>query len=381
MGSAEGAGAPSGRALSLVRQAAARALAALEWLLGLVTILAVLSLLTAFPLLSFVALGYILEAQGRLARTGRLLDAFHLVDLAPRLGGIVIGVWLSLFPLRILAGMAEDARIIHPGSPADAGLHGLLKVLGLAVTVHLCLALAAGGRLARFVTPFANLRSLREETRRGGYWSRAEANLREFVSALSVRHHFWLGLRGWVGSFLWLVPPSFLFAAADKPEGAPIVVTLVGGVFLGFVFSWLPFLQARFAVEGRFPAFFELSAIRSMFGRAPVSWLLSVFLTLALALPLYLFKIAIPPEDALFLITPVFVLAVVPAKILTGWAYHRALTRPQPAFFLFRWGARLALVPVLAVYVFLLFFTQFIGQHGKGVLFEHHAFLLRVGFE
>jgi hypothetical protein len=30
--------------------------------------------------------------------------------------------------------------------------------------------------------------------------------------------------------------------------------------------------------------------------------------------------------------------------------------------------------------VFLLFFTQFIGQHGKGVLFEHHALLLPVPF-
>jgi hypothetical protein len=36
--------------------------------------------------------------------------------------------------------------------------------------------------------------------------------------------------------------------------------------------------------------------------------------------------------------------------------------------------------PLVAVYVFLLFFTQFIGQHGKGVLFEHHALLLPVPF-
>jgi hypothetical protein len=27
-----------------------------------------------------------------------------------------------------------------------------------------------------------------------------------------------------------------------------------------------------------------------------------------------------------------------------------------------------------------LFFTQFIGQHGKGVLFEHHAFLVPAPF-
>ena len=38
------------------------------------------------------------------------------------------------------------------------------------------------------------------------------------------------------------------------------------------------------------------------------------------------------------------------------------------------------MVPLLALFVFLLFFTQFIGEHGKGVLFEHHAFLLPAPF-
>ena len=33
------------------------------------------------------------------------------------------------------------------------------------------------------------------------------------------------------------------------------------------------------------------------------------------------------------------------------------------------------MVPLLAMYVFLLYFTLFIGEHGKRVLFEHHAFL------
>jgi hypothetical protein len=30
--------------------------------------------------------------------------------------------------------------------------------------------------------------------------------------------------------------------------------------------------------------------------------------------------------------------------------------------------------------VFLLFFTPYISEHGRGVLFEHHAFLLPVPF-
>jgi hypothetical protein len=81
----------------------------------------------------------------------------------------------------------------------------------------------------------------------------------------------------------------------------------------------------------------------------------------------------------MFLVTPLFVLGLYPGKILVGLAYHRATARETPAARPWRWIARLAMVPALAVYVFILFFTQFIGEHGKGVLFEHHAFLLWIG--
>jgi hypothetical protein len=99
-----------------------------------------------------------------------------------------------------------------------------------------------------------------------------------------------------------------------------------------------------------------------------------------LALPLYLLKIFLLPQDAMWFVTLVFILSIYPARLVTGWAYSRATRRPQPAHFVTRWFARLLIGPLLAVYVFLLFFTQFIGQHGKGVLFEHHAFLLPVPF-
>ena len=39
-----------------------------------------------------------------------------------------------------------------------------------------------------------------------------------------------------------------------------------------------------------------------------------------------------------------------------------------------------AILPLLGAYIFLLFFTQAIGAHGKAVLFEHHVFLLPVPF-
>src|SRR5688500_5260355 len=60
--------------------------AAVEWLLGLAVLVLFLGVLAALPPLNLVALGILLDAQGRVARGGRLRDAFPLVPLAPRLG-------------------------------------------------------------------------------------------------------------------------------------------------------------------------------------------------------------------------------------------------------------------------------------------------------
>ena len=82
----------------------------------------------------------------------------------------------------------------------------------------------------------------------------------------------------------------------------------------------------------------------------------------------------------MWLITAVFIVSMYPARIITGWVYHRAMTRPREAWFGWRWASRLIMIPLLGIYVFLVFFSQAIGQHGKAGLFEHHAFLLPVPF-
>jgi hypothetical protein len=82
----------------------------------------------------------------------------------------------------------------------------------------------------------------------------------------------------------------------------------------------------------------------------------------------------------MWFVTLVFIASIYPAKVVTGWAYHRAARRGKRAHFLWRWTARSLMVPLVGFYVFLLFFTQFIAEHGKGALFEHHAFLLPVPF-
>lgn len=353
--------------------------AAIEWLLGLIVLIALLGVVAAIPIANFVALGVLLDAQGRVARSGRFLDGFPLVPLAPRIGSLVLGVWLWLLPLYFCASVAADARILHPGSELDVAWHQGLGLLKGAIFVHLALAIANGARLSRFFRPLKNLRTLIAELRAGVFWQKADEGLRAMLDTLALKHHFWLGLRGFAGAFAWLFPATLFFAAAERSDGPAVIITLIGAVMLMRVLCWIPFLQGRFAAEGRMGAFTEPGAVNDAAARAPIAFLLAILVTLALSLPLFLFKIVLPPRDALWLITPVFIVGLYPGKLLAGWALARASRRDRPAHWAVRWPARLAAVPIVFAYVFVLYFMQFIGEHGKGVLFEHHAFLMIIG--
>lgn len=355
----------------------------LRMMFGIACLVIFLALIAAVPIVNFIALGYLLDVEGRVARTGKIRLAFPLLDIAPRLGTIVIGVVLWLIPLFLLAGAAADARLIEPGGQSDQTLHLLTLIASIAISIHLCLALARGGAFFCFVRPLKNAIWLFKQIRAGGYFERAALNVSSFIASLKLGRNFSLGLRGFLGVFLWLVIPSLMFAAASSPnggQGGPVAVTLLGGVSLVIVLGWLPLLQAHFAAENRFSAMFELRTVRRKFKRAPLAWMVSLIVVYVLSLPLYLFKVAALPRDAVWGITLIFVATIYPTKLLLGWVYYRASSRTKNAWFGWRWLSRTIIVPLLAVYVFILFFTQFIGIHGSGVLLEHHLFLLPIPF-
>src|SRR4051812_8010221 len=54
--------------------------AVLEWLFGLASLLLTLALVAAIPVANLVSFGYLLDASGRVANSGRLRDGF--VDIA-----------------------------------------------------------------------------------------------------------------------------------------------------------------------------------------------------------------------------------------------------------------------------------------------------------
>lgn len=345
---------------------------------GIVSLFALLALLAAIPVVNVLALGYMLDAEGRVARTGKLRYAMPLLPLAPKLGGIAFGTWIWYWFVRLVADAASDAELIAPGSRVAAGWQIGLTIVAIGAAIQVVLAIARGGRLGLFFwpTPLNGIWLIRQLFR-GDYAERAGLAVREFVAALRLRHHFWLGLRGFFGAFAWLLLPTALLGALrDTSKPGQVLLTLIGGVALVCVLSWVPFLQARFAAENRLSAMFELRAIRAMYRRTPIALLLSVVLMYALALPLYLFKLFDTPQDMRWLLTPVFVASIYPARILIGWAYSWGQRKQRKSWYLLRLACGILAWPLISFYVFVLFFTPAVGAAGRAVLFQHHAILL-----
>jgi hypothetical protein len=347
-----------------------------EWCFGLASLFVFLSVLAAIPILQFLSLGYLLEASGRVARTGKLRTGFIGVRIAARAGALVLGTWLMLLPLRLVSSLWYSAELIEPDG-TTARVWGIaLTVLTALMLVHLAMAWACGGRLRHFFFPFLNPIWIALRVWRGGFWRETRDAPWTFVESLRLPYYFWLGFRGFWGAFLWLAVPITLIAIGRKVP----ILGVVGVLGLIVMLLYVPFLQLRFAVENRFRAFFEWRTMRRHFKRAPIAMAFAFFVTLLFAVPLYLLKIEMIPREAAWLPSLVFVVFMFPARVLSGWAFGRSLRRKMPRNFVFRWSARLFMLAVTVLYVVIVYFSQFAAWGGIWSLYEQHAFLLPVPF-
>jgi hypothetical protein len=351
----------------------------LEWLFGAVSLMVGLAVLAALPLLQFLSLGYLLEAGGRVARTGRLREGFIGLRLAARLGGIVLASWLLLLPVRVVSDLARTAQIIDPGSRvAHAWRSGLFVLIAL-TAFHIAIACARGGRLRYFLWPF-NFVWLIRRLIRGGYYTEARDAVWNTMLSLRLPYYFWLGVRGFIIALAWLAVPVTLLAVGQHPTPGAALIGWLGALLLAWVVLYLPFLQIRMAAANRLATGFDLRGARADYRRAPWAFAFALILTLAFALPLYLLKIEIIPRDAAWLPSLVFIAFIFPARLLTGWAVGRAQHRLTPRHWFFRWTGRLPLLPAALFYVLVVFFTQYTSWNGVLSLYEQHAFLLPVPF-
>lgn len=362
-----------------------RPFACIAWLVqavfGGLSLLLVLAILSALPVINLIGLGFLLDVQGRVGRSGKLSHAFPLLDIAPRIGVICLGFWLMLMPVRLLTDFAADATLLQPGSGKTNFLNGLATLVQVAITIHLCCALARGGSVWCFLRPIKNIRWVISRLRQGEFFSGIATSMKGLYHEFSIPAQFRLGLIGLLGALAWILIPTAMLGTPEASRGLPMVVTVVGGAILAIVLTWLPILQTEFATTGQWRSLLALSKARRLFRQTPAVWTVSYLFIYALSLPLFLFKVVSPPRDAMWLLTIVFIISLYPMKLILGMAYFRAARlmndeeNHQP-FFLWRWVWSLASVLLLAFYVFIFFFTQFISEDGTQALFENPVFSL-----
>lgn len=347
-----------------------------EWLFGGFALVIGLAILSAMPILQLLSFGYLLESGGRVARTGRLRDALIGVRRAARLGSMVIGCALMLLPVRLIASWASSAQLVDPGGPIARRWRVGLLILTVLMVLHMITACARGGKLRYFFWPVTTPLWLLRRVRQGGIYASARDNVWDFVTALQFPYYFRLGLLGFAGTMAWLLVPVTLIALGRRFP----LLGFLGGLLLAIVSLALPFLQVRFAAEGRFRAIFEYRAVRDRFRCAPLAFALAAFLTLTFAIPLYLLKIEMIPRETAWLPSLVFLGFIFPARTLTGWAYARSGRREQPCHWFFRWTSRLGMFATGLTYALIVFFTQYTAWQGIWSLYEQHAFMLPVPF-
>jgi hypothetical protein len=362
--------------IRLLRALGRRVASATEWLFGVVSLVLGLAILAALPILQFLSLGYFLESSARVARTGRLRDGILGPRKAARVGGLIAGAWLSTLPLALVGSLARSAELIDPGGPVARGWRLGQIVLTILTLFHIGIACARGARLRHFLWPFGDPIWLVRRLRRGGFYVEARDGLWEFVTSLRLPHYLRLGFLGFVGSLAWLVPPALLIAAGGRYP----LLGVLGTLLLAVVVPFLPFMQVRYAVEGRVSALFAPRAVRDRFRRAPWAFAFALLILLVAAIPLYLLKIELIPRDAAWLESLVFVAFLAPARLLVGWAYARAGRSYRPRHWLFRALGRVAIIPAALLYVLVVFLAQYTSWAGVRSLYEQHAFLLPVPF-
>ncbi len=396
---------------------------------GLLTLLVLLALAASLPVIQFASFGYLLWASGRVAASGRLRDGVPGFRQASSLGGILLGSWLSLLPARLLSDSWYAAWLIDPDSGQTQGLRLTLLVLVGATIVHLLAALACGGKLRFFVWPLvapvqwglwlgqglfcwpvfrqvvdqtlgrlfpkliSDLRSLRplqdwfppsvlwKEVRQGGWLQRSGERLWGFWQELRIPMFWWLGLRGAIGTLIWLLPPAvILIAAANRNDGLGGLLALVGIPCSAAVFALLLQMQTRYAWKRDAWVFVQpLEAVRQ-FGRAPLAAAVCGWLALLLAVPMFLLKVEAVPTELEWVLALVFVGGAWPARILLGWAAARANRQTQARRWWWRYLGASFLLVGCGLFSVILLLTRYLSWRGAGSLLENHLFLLPTPF-
>ena len=350
------------------------------FLFQLASLIILLAVAGSIPVLQLASLGYLLEVGRRIADRSEKRSLLPGLDQATRIGVIAAGGAICWLPVWLISDYAYSASLIEfNGGVARAWLIAAWIVSVMAV-LHIAWAALRGGRWYHFCWP-APWRFIKEVWR-PATWRRAEDALWHYTIGLRLPSLIWLGLRGAAGALLWLLLPATLMliglTANEQPGRA--LLGLVGFVLMTIVLMYLPFLQVQMARENRFRAMFDVRSVRRDFRRAPWAFFVAFFVTLAMALPLYLFRIESLPQELVWVPCLFFVLLTLPSRMLVGWALRRGHRDIPQRIWVSRWLAWTLQVASVPIYVLFLYLAMLTSWDGAVIFFIQHAFLVPVPF-
>jgi hypothetical protein len=350
------------------------------------SLLILLSVVATMPVLQFASFGYMLESAARLSRGMPVRLCFPGARIAGNLLVVMGCAFLSWLPVWFVADMAYTGEIIEIGSPVASRLRILARVLSVVWVLWVLWAIFRGGKFRHFVWP-APMMAVRRLLR-GGVWREAEDRLWIYVSSFHLPRLLWLGFMASVGALVWFVLPSSLIViglSSGNAAGAGLV-GLVGAVWMAWVLLHLPFLQIQLARESKFLAVFDLKSSRRAFRQAPWALCFATWVTLLLAIPLYLLRIEPPPSQLWWILSIFFVVLMFPAKLSAGWALQRSDQRAKAnpnhreVFWFWRYCAWIPQISMVAVYLGVLYVAKFAVWEGAASIYLQHAFLPPVPF-
>ena len=293
-------------------------------------------------------------------------------------GGILLGTWLLLIPIRFVSVLAYEAYLIDPNS-AQTGFMRFVQITLITLTLaQIFAAWICGGKLRYFfwqlfapfsfavwvirklirfsafrstlnfclgwlspnlVTDICNAKPptdwfvpaiLWKKVRERRLYIDARDGLWNFVGSLNLWYYFSFGFKGFVGTLMWMILPTLLLIGATGGDRAINGLAAFLGIMIAIpVFAILPFMQAHYATDGKFIRFFEPWKVLGIFRRAPIAHVLALLIVLALALPLFLLKIEEIPRELMWTLSIVFILFTWPSRIVVGLAYRRGTKRPK----------------------------------------------------
>lgn len=349
------------------------------WLVGrtwdYISLAVLLAVVAAIPILQLASLGYLLVSAANLAERRPWRACVPGLRLAGKLGTFALLGAIAWLPVWLVTDLAYSAQLLQPGS-RSAGLWRITAFLITGVWItHLAWAAVRGGRWWHLLWP-APIRFLREIWR-PKTWARASDELYEFVASLHFPRLWWLGARAGAGVLIWVCIPVTMMIVGQHSQDVPTpgLVGFLGAFAMTAIMLYLPFLQIQMAADNRFLSIFDFFQVRRRFLYGPLWHSFAMLSLVALCVPLYLLRIEPIPAELAWAPAFVFVLFMLPAKILIGaamgYASGRQLAGQSPRSFLLRWPARLVSLASVLIYVGFLYLAQLVAPSGLIMYFQH----------